>query len=257
MPTALVTGATAGIGAAFARRLAREGYDLVLVARDAARLEAVAAELRTTARVGVEVLRADLTVDGDRRRVEERLAADDTPVEVLVNNAGIPARQSFLRGDVEDEERLLRLNVLAVLRLSKAAAPGMVGRRRGAIVNVSSVAGFLPYGTYSASKAWVTCFSEVLAVELAGTGVRVVALCPGLVRTEFHDRAGMDVSNVPGWVWLDADEVAAAGWRGLVTGRVVVVPGRRYQLAVAILRHLPAGVTARVARLTRNRRGVR
>lgn len=257
MPTALVTGATAGIGAAFARLLAAEGYDLVLVSRDAARLEQVAAELRASSGVSAEVLPADLVSDDERLRVEQRLSDAARPVEVLVNNAGIPARNGFLRGTVEDEERMLRLNVLAVLRLTKAATGGMVERGRGAVVNVSSVAGFLPYGTYSASKAWVTRFSEVLSVELAGSGVRAVALCPGLVRTEFHDRAGMDVTNLPGWLWLDADAVAVAGWRGVTTGQVVVVPGRRYQVAVQLLRHLPSGASARVARITRARRRVR
>lgn len=251
MGTALVTGATAGIGAAFARRLAREGYDLVLVARDGGRLQALAVELRADAGVNVEVLPADLTDPVALRRVEERLAHADCPVEVLVNSAGMGARHGFVPGGVDDEEQLLRLNVLAVLRLSKAAVGGMVERQRGAIVNLSSVAGFLPYGTYSASKAWVTSFSEALAVELASTGVRVVALCPGLVRTEFHERAGMDVSNLPSWAWLGADDVADVGWRAVAAGQVVVIPSRRYRALVELLRHLPLAVAVPTARLVR------
>lgn len=254
MRTAVVTGATAGIGAAFARRLARDRYDLVLVARDGARLEEMAARLRAAEGIDVEVLPADLTDDVQRQMVEDRLADASRPIEVLVNNAGIGSGSGFRTATAADEERLLRLNVLAVLRLSRAAVDGMVERQRGAIVNVSSVAGFLPYGTYSASKAWVTRFSEALAVELAGTGVRVVALCPGLVRTEFHERAGMDVSNLPSWVWLDADEVADAGWRAVAAGKVVVVPSRRYGALVALLRHLPPTAVGRVARLARARR---
>jgi len=254
MPTALVTGATAGIGAAFVRLLAREGYDVVLVARDSERLAVCAKQLRASTGVEVEVLAADLTDAGQRESVEERLADPHRPVDVLVNSAGIGSRRGFVRGTVGDEERLLHLNVLAVLRLSKVAVDGMVERHRGAIVNVSSVASFLPYGTYSASKAWVTRFSEALAVELAGTGVRVVALCPGLVRTEFHERAGMDVSSIPGWAWLNADDVAAAGWRGVVNGQVVVVPSPLYGSLVNVLRHLPSSLVAPAARLVRARR---
>lgn len=257
MPTALVTGATAGIGAAFARRLAREGYDLVVVARDAGRLESVAANLRTAADVEVEVLAADLTDDAQRALVEERLADDERPVEVLVNNAGVPSGGGILGGSVEDAEQMLRLNVIAVMRLSKAAVPGMVQRRRGAVVNVSSVAAFLPFGSYSASKAWVIRFSESLAVELAGTGVRSVVVCPGFVRTEFHDRAGMTASSLPGWSWLLADDVATAAWRGVVGGAVVVVPSRRYRAGVALVRHVPLAAAPRVAQFIRARRPLR
>jgi short-subunit dehydrogenase len=253
VPTALVTGATAGIGAAFARLLAGEGYDLVLVSRDGARLAAVAAELQAAGRT-VEVLPADLTVDEERARVEARLRDPARPVEVLVNNAGIPARRGFLRSEPDDEERCCGSTSSRLLRLTRAAVGGMVDRRRGAIVNVSSVAAFLSYGTYSASKAWVNRFSEALSVEVAGTGVRVVALCPGMVRTEFHERAGMDVSNIPTWGWLDADDVAAAGWQGVVRGRLQVVPSRRYRVLVALLRHLPPGPLGRVSGATRNRR---
>ena len=253
MPTALVTGATSGVGAAFARLLARERHHLVLVARDVARLERTAAELRSAHGVAVEVLPADLVDDEQRGAVEQRLADRTCPVDVLVNCAGIPMGRSFLGSDVVAEEAMLRLNVLAVLRLAKAAAPGMVDRGHGAIINVSSVAGFLPSGTYSASKAWVTKFSEVLAVELGPKGVRVVGLCPGYVRTEFQDRAGISLRGLPEWVWLSADTVATAGWQAVRTGRVVVVSDWRYAAAMAVLRHVPLNAVTAGLRVAQRR----
>ena len=253
MATALVTGATSGIGAAFARLLASEGHDLVLVARDVDRLERTAAELRGPHGVVVEVLPADLVDDEQRSRVEARLADRASPVDVLVNSAGIPMGRSFLGSEVEDEEAMIRLNVLAMLRLAKAVAPGMVERGHGAIINVSSVAGFLPSGTYSASKAWVTKFSEVLAVELGPTGVRVVGLCPGYVRTEFQQRAGISLGGLPDWVWLSADTVAADAWRAVRSGRVVVVSDRKYAAAIALLRLVPLNAVAAGLRLAKRR----
>jgi short-subunit dehydrogenase len=250
--TALVTGATSGIGAAFARLLASEGYDLVLVARDADRLECIATDLGGKHGVGAEFLRADLTDDAQRLNVEARLADHDHPVDVLVNSAGIPMGRSFLAADIDADEAMLRLNILAVLRLAKAAATGMVERGHGAIINVSSVAGFLPSGTYSASKAWVTKFSEVLAVELGPKGVRVVGLCPGYVRSEFHHRAGIAL-RLPDWVWLSADDVAADGWRAVRSGQVVVVTDRKYAAGIALLRLVPLSAVAAGLRLAKRR----
>ncbi len=204
MPTALITGATAGIGAEFARRLAAQGHDLVLVARDEDRLEATAADLKHRFGGAVAVLPADLADRDQCARVEARLADRDRPVDLLVNNAGFGTGHRFSRGQLADEERQLDVLVRAVLRLSHAAVGGMVERRHGGIVNVSSVAAWTPTGTYSAAKAWVTTFSEGLDAELAGIGVRVVAVAPGFTRTEFHDRAGMDMSSIPDWLWLDA-----------------------------------------------------
>ena len=154
-------------------------YDLVLVSRNATRLEELAHGLRATYGVDVEVLVADLVDDEGCRSIEKRLS-DGPPVDLLVNNAGFSVNKRFLTGDIEDEEAMLRVLVRAVLRLTRAAVPGMVARGHGAVINVSSVAGFVPQGTYSAAKAWVTAFSQSLAVDLAGTGVRVMALCPGL-----------------------------------------------------------------------------
>jgi short-subunit dehydrogenase len=253
--TALVTGATAGIGNAFVRRLAKDRYDLVLVSRDEQRLGALAAELRTAYGVHVEVLAADLAEDHGCAAVEARLADRELPVDVLVNNAGFSVNHRFVTGDIEDEERMLRVLVRAVLRLTRAAVPGMIERRHGAVINVSSVAGFVPQGTYSAAKAWVTSFTQGLAADLTGTGVRVVALCPGFTNTELHERAGIDMSRTPDWLWLDADEVVDAAFAALARGTVVCVPGAQYKTIVTVARHVPTRLLTAVARRVRGRRG--
>ncbi|MFG1808844.1 SDR family NAD(P)-dependent oxidoreductase [Streptomyces sp. NPDC049040] len=241
MTTSLITGATAGIGAAFARRLAADGHDLVLVARDGVRLDESAAELRKRHGVGVEVLQADLASDGGISAVEGRLR--DTampPVDVLVNNAGFGNRGRFLQAPMTDELRMLTLHCEAVLRLTAAAADGMRQRGRGSIVNVASVAAFMPRGTYAASKAWVVRFTEGAALDLRGSGIRFLVLCPGFVRTEFHERAGMDPARLPRWAWLDADKVVSASLRDLARGKVVSVPDARYKAAVSLARHVPS-----------------
>ena len=240
--TALVTGATAGIGAAFAEQLAEAGHDLVLVARDAARLEAAAARLRAEHGVAVEVLAADLSDREQARRVAERAGSRERPVDVLVNNAGFGVPEDFPRTDPDDEERLLDVLVRAPLLVTRAAAVAMVERGRGAVVTVSSVAGFLPLGTYSAAKAWATTFSESLAANLAGTGVTATAVCPGYVRTEFHRRAGIAVSRQPWPLWSSPTTVARAGLRGAARGAPVVVPGLLYSGAVRLVRATPRGL---------------
>lgn len=257
MSTALVTGATAGIGNAFVRRLAADRYDLVLVARDTERLERLAGELRSSYGVQVEVLAADLADDAACAAVESRLGDRDRPVDVLVNNAGFTVSRRFVSGDLEDEERMLRVLVRAVLRLTRSALPGMIERRHGVVVNVSSVAGFVPQSTYSASKAWVTSFTQAVAAETSGTGVRVLALCPGFTRTEFHQRAGLDLTRTPGWMWLEADEVVAEAFAALDRGRVLCVPGRQYKILVAVLRVLPARLLVMAARRRQARRRAR
>lgn len=250
MSTALITGATAGLGAAFARRLAQEQHALVLVARDLGRLEQSAKELEAEHGVDVEVLSADLITDEGAAAVAARLADPDRPVDVLVNNAGIGLGGQFLDRPVEDSVRLTRLNVLAVLQLAHAALPPMIRRGRGDLLNVSSVAGFTPGNrdpSYAASKAWVTAFSEALRAPTHGTGVRVLALCPGFVHTEFHERASIDMAGLPHWMWTDADDVVASGLRALRRGKAICVPGRQYQVIVALARHAPRELVRRGA----------
>jgi short-subunit dehydrogenase len=239
MPTALVTGASSGVGAAFARRLASRGYALVLVARDTGRLEQLAATLRAAHATEVEVLGADLTVRAGLDRVADRLRDDARGVDLLVNNAGAALRGAFAGGDLAAEENALDLLVRAVLVLTHAAIPGMIARGRGSVVTVASVAAYLPGGTYSAAKAWAVTFTTSLALELRGTGVTATALCPGYVRTEFHGRAGIPVGNLPSWAWLDADRLVADCLEDVARGRSLSIPSRRYRLAVALLRHLP------------------
>jgi short-subunit dehydrogenase len=240
--TALVTGASAGIGLALSRRLAREGNDLVLVARDRARLERLAAELRSAHRADVEVLVADLADREQTQAVCDRLADPDAPVDLLVNNAGLGHRRAFLDNDVAAEEAALDVMVRAVLLTSHAAGRAMRERGHGAILNVSSIASFMATGSYSAEKAFVTVLSEALAEELRGTGVTVTALCPGLTRTEFHERARMDLPHVPDAVWLDADEVARQALADVASGKVVSVPGPAWRAASTLLRALPRPV---------------
>ncbi|WP_163512365.1 SDR family NAD(P)-dependent oxidoreductase [Fodinicola acaciae] len=250
-PTALVTGATAGIGAAFAKALAAGGYDLVLVARDRERLEKAATDLGATH----SVLVADLATDDGCALVEQRLSDVDNPVDLLVNNAGIGLRGAFRSNGLEAELRQLDLNVRAVLRLTHAALGPMVERRRGAIVNVSSVAGFAttaPGSTYGATKSWVTAFSESVHLSVRLKGVRVMALCPGYVRTEFHERAGIDVGDRGGPMWLDADRLVATALADLRRGRTVSVPSVQYKAIVGLLRHAPRSLLNAV--LTRSSR---
>ena len=212
MGTALVTGATSGIGAAFARRLARDGYDLVLVARDADRLDASAAELTSSARrPGRGDRRRTSPTPRRRQAVVDRLAKG-APVDLLVNNAGIGTGGDFWEAPYDLVQHQLELNVTAVMQLTHAALPGMLARRSGGVINVASVAGLLPGrgSTYSASKAWVIAFTEGLSAGLAGTGVRLLALCPGFVRTEFHQRAGIDMSSTADGMYVDVDDVVDA-----------------------------------------------
>lgn len=250
MPTALVTGATAGLGSAFARHLAARGYDLTLVARSETALKERAEDLREQG-VDVETIPADLTTDEGCGAVTECLRAAPA-VDLLVNNAGIGYERPFLATGIAAEERLLDLNVRAVLRLTDAALTVMTERRAGAILNVASVAGLGPAwlsSTYPASKAWIIAFTESLASshQVTSAGVRMTALLPGYTRTEFHQRAGIPTSFPPPWLWLSADDVVRTALEDLEKGRVVSIPSLRYKIAAWGLRHLPRSLARAVA----------
>jgi short-subunit dehydrogenase len=239
MRTALVTGATSGIGHAFCRELAERGNNLVLVARHRARLENFSDELRARHSINVEILAADLSKRAQLRRVADRVADQERPVDLLVNNAGFTMSKTLLRSDLADEEAMFDVLCRAVLVLSHTAALSMKERGRGHIINVSSVAGFVPMGTYAAAKAWCTAFTEVLAQELSGSGVSATALCPGLTRTELHERANMDVSRIPKALWLEADWLVRDCLDDVKAGKVLSVPGVQYKVIAGIAQLVP------------------
>jgi short-subunit dehydrogenase len=250
MPTsprrALVTGPTSGIGHAFARALAAEGYDLVLVSRDQARLEEVAGALSRGFGVRCEVMPADLTDLDDTRRVEQRLAAE--PFSMLVNNAGFGLNMPFDVTDVEAEQASLDILVRAVMRLTHAALGPMREAGEGDIVNVSSVAGFTPRGTYAASKAWVTSFTSWANVRYKPDGLRIMALCPGFVHTEFHQRMHADMSRIGNWMWLDATPLVDTALKDLRAGKAVSIPTLRYKVLTGLARVAPRRLVERAAR---------
>jgi short-subunit dehydrogenase len=235
--TALITGATAGIGHEYAVQLAARGDDLVLLARDADRLEKVAEELRRAHQVDVEVLPADLTDRADLARVEARVADRERPVDLLVNNAGFGLKKRFLDNTADEETEMLEVLVTAVLRLSHAALGAMAERGHGGIINVSSVAAFLLRGSYSAAKAWVNSFSEWAHLEYKSRGVQVMVLCPGFTKTEFHER--MQVKRGEGFMWLDADFLVRTSLEDFEKGRAYSIPGAQYKAIVALTRAIP------------------
>lgn len=253
MTTALITGATSGIGAAFARRLSRDGHDVVLVARNTERLRHQATELHDRHGIEAAVLTADLSTEAGIVSVEQRLADRTQPVHLLVNNAGFGNKAGYLDAPLDDELTMLRVHCEAVLRLTTAAATRMREGGRGAVVNVASVAAFVPRGTYGASKAWVVQFSQGAAEDLAGSGVRIMALAPGLVRTEFHERAGMPVERIPGWMWLDVDKLVDAALRDLARGRSLSIPDARYKTMMGVSRLVPRGTLGRLTSRTGRR----
>lgn len=252
MGTALVTGASAGLGLEFAWQLATARHDVVLVARDEERLERLASQLRAAAGVRAEVLPADLTDRAAVERVADRLRQDENPVGLLVNNAGFAPGVPFVGGDLARHEEALEVMVRAVMVLTHAAVGAMVERGRGAVLNVSSVAALTPSGTYSADKAWVRVFTEALAVELKGTGVTATALCPGLVHTEFHERAGLGYDKLPEIAWLNADAVVAAALADVRRGAVISTPSLRYGLVSEVARVLPRAAVRALAALQRS-----
>ena len=252
MATALVTGPTSGIGRGFARRLASDGYDLVVVARDVDRLRELSSEVESYG-VRCEVLPADV---GDRDQlatVEARLADSERPIDVLVNNAGFGVGERFVGGDLQRQQAVIDVMITPVMRLSHAVLPSMVQRGTGSVVNISSVASFLPFGTYSAAKSWVTVFTQGLATELDGTDVRAMALCPGFVRTEFHERAGIELDRSSDTWWLEVDDVVQQAMSDLQRGKTISIPGRAYKAMVAGTHLLPREALRRAERFRRSR----
>lgn len=248
MATALITGATSGIGAEFARQLAARGDDLVLVARDAGRLADLAAELNGRDGVRVETISADLSVRDDLLRVAERVESSDEPIDVLVNNAGFGFNTTLLDPDWSTHETALAVMGLSVLVLGGAAGRAMAKRGHGRIINVASLAAWISQGGYSPVKAYAKSYSEGLANELHGTGVTVTALCPGWVRTEFHERAGIKTGGIPEWVWVDADRCVREALAHADAGRVISLPTKRWKLAAFALQHLPGAALRLVSR---------
>jgi short-subunit dehydrogenase len=256
-PVALVTGATAGIGRVFAQQLAARGNDLIVVARDSARLEALADELTLQHGVHVEVLTADLSRDDGMRRVADRIA-QEARLTVLVNNAGFATKGKLVNRPVAEQATMVELHIMAPMLLTRAALPGMIERNRGWIINVSSIASFTysaGNSNYAASKAYERVFSEALALELQGSGVRVQALCAGFTHTEFHARAGIDKTAIPSWLWLDAERVVDESLAQLDGGGpCVCIPTKRYKLIVFLIRYVPQWIQAPMrARYSRGR----
>lgn len=253
-PLALITGPTSGLGAGFARRYARDGYDLVLVARDGVRLEQLAAELRDEVGAQVEVLPADLASAADRAKVADRLRAG---VQVLVNNAGFGTSGEFWTADLAKLQAQLDVNVTAVMELTHAALPSMIDAGSGTVINVASVAGLVPGrgSTYSASKAWVVSFTEGLANGLGGTGVGIHALCPGFVHTEFHARAGIDMAGTPSFLWLQVEDVVRECLADVAAGKVVIVPGLQYKVLTTGGRLVPRNLVRAMTKAVGKGRG--
>jgi short-subunit dehydrogenase len=255
MTTALITGSTAGIGAAFARRLSSDGHNLVLVARDKKRLGEQATELHDRHGIEAEVLTADLATDEGIEAVAARLSDRKNAVDLLINNAGFGNKGLYLDVPMADELKMLKVHCEAVLRLTSAAAESMRARGRGGVVNVASVAAFVPRGTYGASKAWVVQFTQGVAKDLSGSGVRLMALCPGFVRTEFHERAGMGTDNIPNWMWLDADKVVTAALADLARGKSLSIPDPRYKALMGVAKVTPRALLSGISSKTGRKYG--
>jgi AhpD family alkylhydroperoxidase len=256
MRTALITGASSGIGASYARQLAREGYNLILVARREARLQALAEELARQYHVQAEVLVADLADPADVARVETRIAEIDN-LDFLVNNAGFGTAGTFVKNEIASQDAMIRVHVTASVRLTRAALPGMLARHCGAIVNVASFVAFFPVTgsvTYSATKAYLKSFSEALYQELAGTGVRVQALCPGFTRTEFQDVNNVDKAGIPKFMWMSAESVVTQSLRDLDAARAVSVPGAGYRLLAMLCGVIPRSILYGLGRWIRQYR---
>ncbi|MCL1923473.1 MAG: SDR family NAD(P)-dependent oxidoreductase [Propionibacteriaceae bacterium] len=254
MPTALITGGTVGIGHSFATALAASGYDLVLASRDREGLENVAGQLRDQHSIAVEVIPTDLAKRRDVDRLAKRIEDPARPIDLLVNNAGFAVHDSLLVEDVSVHDRAFEVMCRAVLVLSGAAGRAMTSRGHGAILNVSSSSTTITTGNYSAIKAWCTVYTEGLSNELRGTGVKVMALLPGWVKTEFHSRGGVKAHNLPGFVWIDSDKLVAKALKHLGAGKVLSVPTARWRFAVGLGHILPRRTIRWISRkLTKSR----
>lgn len=250
-PLALVTGATSGIGREFAEQLAASGHDLVLVARDVTRLDQAASDLRDRYGVSIEVLPADLSLRADVDRVAARLQGETRPVTLLVNNAGFGLKGRFHENSIEDEQVMLDVLVTAVLRLTRAALPGMVDRGAGGIINVSSVASLLPRGTYGAAKTYVTALSQWADATYRKQGVHVMALLPGFTRTEMHERMGSSHRSAPRWLWLDTERLVRDALADFEKGKRTSIPSKRYKVIAAFSRYVPTSLIAKAQSLGR------
>lgn len=241
---ALVTGATAGIGESFTRLLAENNYNVVLVARDLPRLQERAQGLEAKYQVQTHCIQADLSTDAGCSEVERYIA--NNQIDVLINNAGFGINKAFTVSELEEEQKLLDVLVRTPMRLMHVALPLMKQRDRGVVINVSSVAGFIAGGTYSASKSYLTVLTESMHTELAGTNVKISALCPGFTRTEFHQRGRMSMKGLPSFMWLDSDELVAQAWRDALKGEAISIPGWQYRLLVFVIQRLPRSIVRKV-----------
>jgi short-subunit dehydrogenase len=241
---ALVTGATAGIGESFTRLLAAKGFDLVLVARDEARLHERAVGLKENFGAESVIIVADLATEAGCAKVEDYIRANE--IEVLINNAGFGINKAFTMSDLAKEEEVLKVLVRTPMRLMHVALPAMKERNSGVVINVSSVASFIAGGAYSASKAYLTVLSESLSTELSATNIKVSALCPGFTRTEFHQRGRMKMAGLPNFMWLNSDVLVAKAWKDAISGKPVSIPGWQYKTLIGVISLAPRSIVRRL-----------
>ena len=241
---ALVTGATAGIGESFTRLLAANNYNIVLVARDAQRMQERAQQLESQFNISTHMIQADLATDIGCGLVESYIK--NNQIDVLINNAGFGLNKAFTLSEVDAEQQMLDVLVRTPMRLMHSVLPGMKERNKGVVINVSSVAGYIAGGSYSASKSYITVISESINTELAATNVKVSALCPGFTRTEFHQRARMSMKGLPSFMWLNSDKLVEKAWVDALKGRAISIPGWQYQLLVFIIHTVPRSLVRKV-----------
>jgi short-subunit dehydrogenase len=241
---ALVTGATAGIGESFTRLLAENNYNIVLVARDMPRLQERASQLQSQFNVQTRIIQADLSTDAGCSAVEEYIT--NNQIDVLINNAGFGINKAFTMSELKAEQEMFDVLVRTPMRLMHIVLPGMKQRNKGVLINVSSVAGYIAGGSYSAAKSYLTVISESLHTELAGTNVKICALCPGFTRTEFHQRGRMSMKGLPSFMWLNSDRLVAKAWSDALKGKAVSIPGWQYQILVFVIQSLPRSIIRKI-----------